>query len=247
MLVSATILGALHALTPGHGKTLVAAYLVGEKGTKKEALLLGLATTVTHTSTIYLLGAISLFASKYFLPEKIIPAVEMFSALTVFGLGIYLLTKRLGDLKHSKESIQDNDYNHQHDHDESQNHSHDNKHSDQTHVHSVSELRGKKLSLFSLISLGFSGGIIPCADALAIMIVAINIGKIGLGMILILFFSIGLALVLVIIGMLMVSSKKLFEKFVPNSGLSSYFPILSALAIVIIGAVLLLKILPIWS
>jgi nickel/cobalt transporter (NicO) family protein len=223
------VLGALHALTPGHGKTLVAAYLVGQHGTKKDAFILALMTTITHTSSIYILGFISIFATSYFLPEKIIPALEAISALSIFGLGIWLLSKRLDEYKHG--------HSHHGDHE----HTHDN----HDHVHTLDDLKGRKVTLASLISLGFSGGIVPCVDALAIMIVAIGINKIPLGMILIFFFSMGLAAVLVVLGIALVSSKKLFEKYAPSNGskVSRFLPIISAIIITGIGAVLVLKIL----
>ena len=66
-------LGAFHALEPGHGKTLVAAYLVGSRGTMKHAFLLGLIVTATHTAGVYLLGAVTLYASQYIVPERLYP------------------------------------------------------------------------------------------------------------------------------------------------------------------------------
>ncbi len=238
------VLGGLHALTPGHGKTLVAAYLVGQHGTKKDALLLATVTTLTHTSSIYILGLISLFATQYFLPEKIIPALEVVSALSIFGLGVWLLSRRWEELKQSK-APHEHDDQHEHEHDHNHDHTHDHPHSHGAgkgqHVHALYELKGSKIGLKSLISLGFSGGIVPCADALAIMIIAIGINKTVLGMILIFFFSLGLAAVLVSLGLVMVTSRKLFDRYAPSTKVAKYFPVMSALIIICIGAVLVLK------
>ncbi len=224
----AFILGGLHALTPGHGKTLVAAYLVGQHGTKKDAFILALVTTLTHTSSIYILGLISLFAAHYFLPEKIIPVLETLSALSIFALGVWLLSKRWAEFKHAHE--------HHHEH-----HDHEHGTGPGQHVHTLSDLNGERLGLKSLISLGFSGGIVPCPDALAIMIIAIGLNKTVLGMILIFFFSMGLAAVLVALGVLLVTSRNLFERYAPSAKLARYFPIASALIIIAIGGLLVLK------
>ncbi len=225
----AFILGGLHSLTPGHGKTLVAAYLVGQHGTKKDALILAGVTTITHTSSIYILGLISIFATKYFLPEKIIPLLELISAMLIFSLGIWLLQKRYYEYKGNKAS-NDSTYHHSHIHDSG----HIN------HVHSLNDIPGKK-NMKQIISLGFSGGLIPCPEALAIMIIAISLNKIVLGMILIAVFSLGMASVIAAIGIVMVSSKQIFDKYVPNQKVSQFFPLISSVIIILIGVVLVLK------
>lgn len=87
--------GAIHALAPGHGKALVSAYLVGSKGTAYQAVLLGLVTTITHTFSVFILGAIALFASKYIAPEQLYPVLSLISGLTVCSVGFWLLMRRL--------------------------------------------------------------------------------------------------------------------------------------------------------
>ncbi len=94
-LLVAFVFGAFHALAPGHGKTMVAAYLVGSRGTPKHAVLLGIIVTVTHTFGVFVLGLVTLFASQYIVPEKLYPVLSVFSGLAVFGVGVWLLTSRL--------------------------------------------------------------------------------------------------------------------------------------------------------
>ena len=89
------IWGAMHALTPGHGKTIVGAYLVGSRGTLRHALYLGLTTTVTHTLGVFALGLITLFAAKFILPEKLFPWMSLLSGLFVVGIGVNLFASRL--------------------------------------------------------------------------------------------------------------------------------------------------------
>ncbi|HNO95014.1 MAG TPA: hypothetical protein PKJ84_12640, partial [Anaerolineales bacterium] len=93
-LLIALALGALHALTPGHGKTVVAAYLVGSRGTSWHAVVLGTVVTLTHTGSVFLLGILTLAASKYFLPTAVIPFLEILSGALILGLGLYLLWQR---------------------------------------------------------------------------------------------------------------------------------------------------------
>ena len=87
-------LGALHALTPGHGKTVVAAYLVGSRGTTKHAIALGSIVTLTHTGSVFIIGLFTLAASQYILPTSIIPLLEILSGLLIVGLGLYLFWQR---------------------------------------------------------------------------------------------------------------------------------------------------------
>jgi ABC-type nickel/cobalt efflux system permease component RcnA len=96
-------LGALHALEPGHGKTIVAAYLVGSRGTAWHAVLLGLIVTASHTAGVFALGAITLYASRYIVPEQLYPWLGVFSGLTIAGLGGYMFLRRWTghDLNHS--------------------------------------------------------------------------------------------------------------------------------------------------
>ena len=86
--------GAMHALTPGHGKTIVGAYLVGSRGTLKHAAYLGLTTTITHTLGVFALGLITLFAAQYVVPERLYPWLSLFSGIFVIGIGINLMVSR---------------------------------------------------------------------------------------------------------------------------------------------------------
>ena len=97
-LAAAVALGALHALEPGHGKTIVAAYLVGSHGTARHALLLGAIVTASHTAGVYLLGAVTLFASRYVVPERLYPWLGMLSGLSIAVVGMALLLKRVVDV-----------------------------------------------------------------------------------------------------------------------------------------------------
>ena len=101
LLLSALIaagLGALHALEPGHGKTIVAAYLVGARGTARHAVMLGLLVTAAHTFGVYLLSFLVLYASRYVVPEQLYPWLNVASGLTIVGLAAYMLLRACAGL-----------------------------------------------------------------------------------------------------------------------------------------------------
>jgi len=220
------VLGALHALTPGHGKTVVAAYLVGSRGATLHAIALGSVVTLTHTGSVFLLGVITLAASQYILPTSIIPILEILSGLLILGLGFYLLWQRFNpwrksrahDLAHARSLEHDHDHNHDHEG------SHD-------HSHEIPEA----ITWRSLIALGVSGGLVPCPDAIAILLVAVAINRILLGLALIISFSLGLAVVLIVIGLLMVNSRRLFDRIGLFDRLAPVLPIVSALVVLALG------------
>jgi nickel/cobalt exporter len=93
-LLISFVWGAMHAMTPGHGKTIVGAYLVGSRGTLRHAVYLGLTTTITHTLGVFALGLITLFASRFIVPEKLFPWLTLLSGLFVVGIGINLFVSR---------------------------------------------------------------------------------------------------------------------------------------------------------
>lgn len=139
-LFLAFLFGSFHALSPGHGKAMVAAYLVGSRGTPKHAILLGIIVTITHTLGVFALGLITLFASRYIVPEKLYPVLSVVSGLSVFGVGVWLLANRARGLvvHHGHTHHDDHDHVHSHDHDHMHTHSYDHLH-DHAHVHSHEE------------------------------------------------------------------------------------------------------------
>lgn len=244
-LVIALALGALHALTPGHGKTVVAAYLVGSRGTTWHAIALGSVVTLTHTGSVFLLGIITLAASQYILPTTIIPFLEILSGLLILGLGFYLLWQRFLFWRKSLKPAQGGERNRRkyslapspakkasggvkvekpsanlHHHGDGKMHS-----------HNVPEA----ITWRSLIALGISGGLVPCPDAIAILLVAIAINRILLGLALIVSFSLGLAVVLIVIGLLMVNSRRLFDRIGFLDRLAPVMPLVSAVIVLLLG------------
>jgi len=212
--------GAAHALTPGHGKAIVGAYLVGARGTAKHALYLGLTTTLTHTVGVFALGLVTLFASEYILPEALFPWLSAFSGLLVVGLGISLLINRVQALRANATYAHVASLEHEH--------------GPNTHTHLPSETNGA-MTWRSVLALGVSGGLIPCPSALVVLLGAIALNRVGLGLALVLAFSIGLAGALTLIGLMLVYARQWFERFPARLSSVRYISIGSAGFITLAG------------
>jgi ABC-type nickel/cobalt efflux system permease component RcnA len=234
-------LGAFHALEPGHGKTLVAAYLVGSRGTVKHAFLLGLIVTAAHTAGVYLLGAVTLYASRYIVPGQLYPWLGVISGVMITSLGAVLLVRRY----RGKDGLSNHHHHHRDhshgpdDHDHHHHHRHEHGHShDLGHMHRDHDL-DRQVSLRELLTLGISGGIVPCPAALVVLLSAVSMQRIGFGLLLIVAFSVGLAAVLITIGLLMVSARQFMSRFQVNSRLTTrWLPLTSSAFILVFGIAL---------
>jgi len=227
-------LGALHALEPGHGKTIVAAYLVGSRGTARHAVLLGVVVTAAHTAGVYLLGALTLYASRYIVPEQLYPWLGAISGLSVAGLGVFIFLRHL-----TGESGE-------HSHAPGEQHSHwflsmFKRTSAAQGVNGTAISDGVEpvepaLSLRELCMLGITGGIVPCPAALVVLLSAFSLHRIGFGLFLITAFSFGLAAVLVIVGLTMVYAKRVMSSRVrAGNAAARFLPFLSSAFMVVLG------------
>ncbi len=231
-LIFAMVLGGVHALSPGHGKTIVGAYLIGSRGTPGHAALLGLTVTITHTLGVYALGIITLFASKYVLPEKLYPILSLISGLLVLAIGLTMFAKRIRNIKghHSHHS-----HSHAHDH---HHHHHGIGHS---HTHAPLHDESGSITAKSLVALGISGGIIPCPSALIVMLAAISLNRIAYGLVLIVAFSFGLAIVLTAVGIAFVYGGKLIDRIPAGNRWLRLIPAFSSLVIAVAGGLIVLQ------
>ncbi|MBK8619243.1 MAG: hypothetical protein IPN96_19520 [Anaerolineales bacterium] len=236
-------LGALHALTPGHGKTVVAAYLVGSRGTAWHAVVLGSVVTLTHTGSVFLLGIITLAASQYILPTSIIPWPEILSGLMIVGLGFYLLWQRFLFWRKSAQpapekptrKISLTPFSTP---PKNAGRSQNSKLPENFHHHGDGKnaLASSKPSPGARSSPSASAADLSHApDAIAILLVAIALNRIFLGLALIIAFSLGLAIVLIVIGLLMVSSSRLFKRMDTFNKFAPFMPVVSALIVLVLG------------
>ena len=178
--------------------------------------------TVSHTAGVFALGAITLYASRYIVPEQLYPWLGVFSGLTIAGLGGYMFLRRWSGL----------DLDHSHT-------------AGQLHGHWFSSKRqkvappepAKPVSLSQLFLLGITGGIIPCPAALVVLLSAFALHRIGLGFFLIIAFSLGLAAVLISFGMLMVYGRRFLGRTQVNGPLTTrWLPVASAAFMTVLGA-----------
>jgi len=256
-------LGAVHALSPGHGKTIVAAYLVGTRGTPGHAIFLGAMVTFTHTISVFLLGLTTLFLSRYVLPERIFPVLGVISGVSIVWIGAILLYQRIRAARrlaahHHHDQADTQEHAHAHAH----GHTHEHTHEGHTHGHShephdhhhdhhgelvhdhgdghVHSHMPDEVNLASLIALGASGGLVPCPSALVLLLSAIALGRVGVGLILLVAFSLGLAGVLMAIGLLVLYAKHLLPDSRKSAAHPAFrlLPVASAAIIVCIGLIM---------
>jgi ABC-type nickel/cobalt efflux system permease component RcnA len=232
-ILAACGLGAMHAMSPGHGKTIVATYLVGSRGTLKHAGLLGFTVTFTHTFTVFALGLGMLFFQKYFVAENVVSMLGALSGLSIVGVGLFLLYQRatalMGDTEHVVLEAP------------------------RAGPTRIAELRAAEAGLpleaieehreitpVSLIALGISGGMVPCPSALILMLSAIALGHPGVGLVLLIAFSTGLSLVLMVCGALAIYAKNLLPKSegFTQRPLFRLLPVFSAVIVIFLGLVM---------
>jgi ABC-type nickel/cobalt efflux system permease component RcnA len=220
--------GAAHALTPGHGKAMVAAYLVGTKGTPRHAVLLGGMVTIAHTAGVFALGFVTLGLSAFIVPEQLYPWLTLVSGLLVVLVGASVLRQRL-------RSRARRDHGHHH-HDDGHVHDHGHGHSHHDH-HDALTSKG-------ILGVGIAAGLLPCPSALVVLLSAIALHRIGLGLALIVAFSLGLAATITAIGLVAVVARQTFGRLSLDGPLVRSLPAVSAALILTVGLVITARALP---
>jgi ABC-type nickel/cobalt efflux system permease component RcnA len=217
-LAVALFWGVAHALSPGHGKTIVSAYLVGKRGTPRDAALLGLIVTVTHTIGVFALGLVTLALSHWIVPDRLYPWLNLTAGIAVVAVGLAVLRSRFADWHHERNHRRSH-HHHHHDHD-------------------------YDLSRRGLLAVGISGGILPCPSALVVLLAAISLHRVAFGLVLIVAFSAGLALSITGIGLLAVLAKRVFARASFDGLLIRALPAVSALVILGAGVAMTARALP---
>lgn len=245
-LFAALVFGAIHALEPGHGKTLVAAYFVGIKGTARQAIALGLIIAATHTVGVLLIGLITIFGSQYVLPEDLYPWLSLAAGVMVLALGVRLVIARAGGMRVFHRIA--HRFGHSHSH---------------SHVHAPPPVGDGSPPWRGLIALGLADGLVPSPSTLVVLLAAVSLDRVGLGIALVVAFSVGLALVLTLISLALVYARRFSDwiavrgprsrgrilariaAIAGNDGIASrYLPIAGALALLVVGAALTVRALP---
>ncbi len=217
---TALLLGGLHAIEPGHAKTLTAAYLIGIKGTKKDAFLLGLSVAITHSLVVILISVAALYVGKEAFTEDVTHYLQKGSGIVVILLGAWLMLKQyLYKRKH--------DGHHHH------------------HPHCTHEIpdyvkRGEKPTLWQIFTFGAAGGMIPCPASITVMLLALSVGQVGLGLFTVMGFSLGLAITLVTVGLIVVTGISRIQQSGRSYWLSLNAPMISAFVVILSGFAALL-------
>jgi nickel/cobalt exporter len=233
-LISALGVGAAHALEPGHGKAVVGAYLVGSRGTAWHAVFLGLVVTAAHTAGVFLLGLVTLYASRFMVPERAYPWLGAASGLTIAGLGAWLFLQRYAGRDAQGHHHKRGDHLHAHEHHHDDHHNGQDGHHDHHH-HAATSVR-------QLFALGITAGVLPCPAALVVLLSAIALRRTGFGLLLIVAFSFGLASVLIAIGLLMVYARRFMARGHGDGPiLRRWLPLTSAAVITVLGVTIAIQ------
>jgi nickel/cobalt transporter (NicO) family protein len=206
--------GAVHAATPGHGKTIAAAYIVGARGKPIDALILGIFVTLSHTSGILLVGVLTSLGSTWLRPQRIEAHLALAMGLLIICLGLWMLWRQreLLALAMGEPGVAGASHDHLHagDHanNDSSHHDHANEEDTVWHSHGWGTYHSHRLDLVSdsrpklavLFTLGVVGGLLPDPTALALLLAALASGKVLFGLVTVVVFSLGFATTLVVVG-----------------------------------------------
>ncbi len=258
-LLTAAALGAGHALTPGHGKTLMAAYLVGTRGTPLHAAGLGLSVTVSHTLGILVLAALIVGAEGVLSPDVVVRAAPVVAAISILGIGGWMLAGEVRRRRRASASERahraahergdEHDHAHEHDHAEAQGSvpgdgdAHDLEPAAGTHshgggTHSHLPAAGATITWRGLFALGLAGGLIPSTSALLILLGSIAAGRPAFGFVLVVAFGLGMALVMGGIGLGLVLARGRLDRLDAGSPMGragSYVPLAAACLVLALG------------
>ncbi len=199
-------LGAIHALSPGHGKAIVAGYLVGSRGTARHAFFLGLTVTITHTLGVFSLGLITLYASRYILPEQLYPWLGVLSGLLVVVMGMTLGMQRLQALRAPRSGAAASD---EQAHQQAFGLIHE--HGPNTHTH-MPRTRNGRVTWKSLLTAGRLRWFVAVSIRAGSDVQCHRARRVGFGLLLIVAFSVGLAGSLTGIGLLFVYGTRWIQR-----------------------------------
>ncbi|MHA5015075.1 nickel/cobalt efflux protein RcnA [Klebsiella quasipneumoniae] len=260
---SAILLGALHGLEPGHSKTMMAAFIVAVRGTLKQAVLLGLAATVSHTAVVWLIAMAGLWFGRGWNAQTSEPWFQLISGVVIVLIACWMLWRTWRESRphaHPHHHQHGHDHDHHHDH---HHHHHHHEHHDLHHPHSpgaplVAEewqdahqrahaqeinrrFDGRQVTTGQIVMFGLTGGLIPCPASITVLLICLQLKKFSLGATLVLGFSVGLALTLVASGAIAALSMKHATRRWPwLNDISRKAPWISGLLIIVVGIYMML-------
>ncbi|ENU0192586.1 nickel/cobalt efflux protein RcnA [Klebsiella oxytoca] len=260
---SAILLGALHGLEPGHSKTMMAAFIVAVRGTLKQAVLLGLAATVSHTAVVWLVAMAGLWFGRGWDAQTSEPWFQLISGILIVLIACWMLRRTwLESRTHQRDRDHNHNHNHNHNHDHDHDHHHAHHHPHQHHPHAhplvataewqdahqrahAEEINrrfnGQRVTTGQIVLFGLTGGLIPCPASITVLLICLQLKKVSLGATLVMSFSVGLALTLVASGAIAaLSLKHVANRWPGLNDLSRKAPWISGALIIVVGCYMLL-------
>ena len=263
---SAILLGALHGLEPGHSKTMMAAFIVAVRGTLKQAVLLGLAATVSHTAVVWLIAMAGLWFGRDWNAQISEPWFQLISGIVIVLIACWMLWRTWRESRphahHRHQRDHDHDHHHEHEHEHEHEHHHEHSH-DSHHYHALGaplvaeewqdalqrahaqeinrRFDGRQVTTGQIVLFGLTGGLIPCPASITVLLICLQLKKFSLGATLVLGFSVGLALTLVASGAIAALSLKHATRRWPwLNDLSRKAPGISGVLSIVVGIYMML-------
>ena len=243
---SAILLGALHGLEPGHSKTMMAAFIIASKGTIKQAVMLGLAATISHTAVVWLIAFGGMVISKRFTAQSAEPWLQLISAVIIISTAFWMFWRTWRGERNWLENMHGHDYehhHHDHEHHHDHGHHHHHEHGEYQDAHARAHANdikrrfdGREVTNWQILLFGLTGGLIPCPAAITVLLICIQLKALTLGATLVVSFSIGLALTLVTVGVgAAISVQQVAKRWSGFNTLAKRAPYFSSLLIGLVG------------
>ena len=255
---TAILLGALHGLEPGHSKTMMAAFIIAIRGTVGQAILLGLAATISHTLIVWLVALLGLHFGSAYATEAVEPWLQLVSGVIIIAIALWMMRQTFAE-HHHHDHDHDHDHDH-HDHDHDHHHHHDHDHHDHDHTKALpaglqlgsldyedaharahrleieKRFAGRKVTTGQIVMFGLTGGLIPCPASVTVLLVCLQLKQIATGALLVLCFSIGLAVTMVAVGAIAALGMDRAQKSWDGFGkLAARAPYISSALVILIG------------
>ncbi|EHB8693639.1 nickel/cobalt efflux protein RcnA [Escherichia coli] len=243
---SAILLGALHGLEPGHSKTMMAAFIIAIKGTIKQAVMLGLAATISHTAVVWLIAFGGMVISKRFTAQSAEPWLQLISAVIIISTAFWMFWRTWRGERNWLENMHGHDYehhHHDHEHHHDHGHHHHHEHGEYQDAHARAHANdikrrfdGREVTNWQILLFGLTGGLIPCPAAITVLLICIQLKALTLGATLVVSFSIDLALTLVTVGVgAAISVQQVAKRWSGFNTLAKRAPYFSSLLIGLVG------------
>ncbi|MDT8699196.1 nickel/cobalt efflux protein RcnA [Kluyvera ascorbata] len=246
----AILLGALHGLEPGHSKTMMAAFIVAIRGTLKQAVLLGLAATLSHTVVVWVIAMAGMWFGRGWDAQTAEPWFQLLSGIIIIVIALWMLWRTWRESRGAHDHHDHTHHHHAHDHDHHHGHEHHHDHDhhnlvdadwqdahQRAHAEEINRrFKGQEVTTGQIVLFGLTGGLIPCPASITILLICLQLKHVALGATLVLSFSVGLALTLVASGAIAAIGLKHMSKRWSGFGeLSRKAPWFSGALIILVG------------